>query len=77
MTAEQLKSLPVKLTPAERRYCVLLAMGFDTRQIAERAGVTPQVVKNYLHIVMRKTQCRHRVELVAKLFRYKYEGVWA
>jgi DNA-binding NarL/FixJ family response regulator len=58
------------LTPKERRILVLVCAGFSNGVIAERIGTSEQVVKNYLHGILRKAGRRSRCELIIFVFRH-------
>jgi DNA-binding NarL/FixJ family response regulator len=52
------------LTPRERDVVQLVADGFGNREIAERLGLSPHTIKNYLFNVFEKLGVSSRAELI-------------
>nr|BFE71212.1 hypothetical protein GCM10020092_045130 [Actinoplanes digitatis] len=63
---------PAGLNPRERSVLRLLADGMDTRGIAEDLCFSERTVKNVVHDVLTKLNCRTRAQAVAVATR---EGV--
>jgi DNA-binding CsgD family transcriptional regulator len=62
------------LTPAEKQTAAWLCEGLSNGELAERAGVNEQAIKNRLRQIYDKTGVRTRLELVLKLI---YHGAVA
>ena len=52
------------LTSREEEVLGLVAAGLSNRQIAERLGLRPQTVKNYVRTVFEKLDVHSRLELI-------------
>jgi two-component system response regulator DevR len=50
-------------TPRQRRVIELVAEGLTNRDVAERMGITPRVVRNYLVRIYDKVGLSNRLEL--------------
>jgi len=59
------------LTPAEGRFCALLATGMDLDECGKVLGVSRETVRSRLKSVFQKTGARRQAELVALLVRMK------
>ena len=59
--------LGVRLSKREQSAASYVAKGMSNRDIAEAMQVTEQSVKNYLRRLMRKLDCKNRVQLLLKL----------
>jgi DNA-binding NarL/FixJ family response regulator len=68
------KNLREILPPAKFKLAVLVAQGFDNREIAEHTGLSTGVVKNYLRAVFDLVGCDNRHQLAARYVREKISG---
>lgn len=59
--------LGIRLSRREQSAASYVAKGMSNRDIAEAMQVTEQSVKNYLRRLMRKLNCKNRVQLLLKL----------
>lgn len=61
------------LSGRERQVTQLAVLGLSTEEIAERLGVSPLTVQDYLKAIFRKVEVHSRKELVARIFVDHYE----
>lgn len=58
---------PCQLTPRESNICMLVAMGYSDKRIAEEMGVSYWTVRTHIAHAFKKCQAGNRVELVRRL----------
>jgi two-component system, NarL family, nitrate/nitrite response regulator NarP len=58
---------PFRLTPREYEVAKKVAEGLSNRDIAESLGLAEQTVKNLVSVIMRKLNCRNRVQVALRL----------
>lgn len=61
------RCLPCQLTPRESNICMLVAMGYSDKRIAEEMGVSYWTVRTHIAHAFKKCQAGNRVELVRRL----------
>jgi len=54
---------------------VLLCGGLSNKEIAYRMETSDQVIKNSFRFIFNKVGVDHRVALMIRLMKFKYEGV--
>ena len=57
------------LTPREREVLRLIVKGLSNREIAEQLIISEVTVKTHINHIFAKTECRHRVQVVAYAYR--------
>jgi len=75
MTIHGLQGFPAHLTEVERRTVVLLCMGLQNKEIADRMNTTAHVIKNRFRFIFGKVGCADRVQLLIRMMKFKYEGM--
>jgi DNA-binding NarL/FixJ family response regulator len=68
------RALVQKPNPRELRLIEMVALGLKNREIAERLGITEQVVKNYLHKIYVKIRVENRTRLALWYEEHVYQG---
>jgi len=65
ISAARARSLICRLTARERAVITLIAMGRETREIAESMGISPETVRSHVRNSMSKLGAHTRAQLVA------------
>ena len=68
------RPLVQKPNPRELRLIEMVALGLKNREIAERLGITEQVIKNYLHKIYVKIRVENRTRLALWYEEHVYQG---
>jgi len=61
------KDITTELTNREKDICVLIAKGYNNKQIAEKLYISEGTVKNYISVIYDKTGIHDRVKLAIEL----------
>lgn len=56
-----------RLTPRQTEVLALLVRGLSNREISARLGCAPGTLESHVSAVLRRSSCRNRTELVARL----------
>lgn len=73
--ADDLEQFPARLSPKQRRICVLVCNGLINKEIATRMGLSEHAVKNSLCAIFQNVGVDDKTALLIRLMKFKYEGV--
>jgi len=59
--------LPTSLTRREEQIFQLIAVGLSNKEIAHRLFLQPQTVKNYVHLILQKSNLHSRLDVIRTL----------
>jgi len=75
MVADDLEQFPGKLTPKQRRICVLVCNGLINKEIAARMRISEDAVKKSLCTIFQNVGVDDKMGLLIRLMKFKYEGL--
>ncbi len=62
------------LTPLEKDIVILVAQGYDNREIAQKLALSDQTIRNYIHAIYEKLGLHNRAQLTDYAWRMGWVG---